>query len=65
MEIAIIRLKKNLKYLFIVEQLRGIRGNHSNDTWTSGDFRQLSSLLVSPLKNEKYRIISTNKLISY
>jgi hypothetical protein len=65
MEIVIIRLK-NIKYLFIVEKLRGITATlHGHHQEISGNFvvcRQLSSLLVSPLKNEKYRIISTKKL---
>jgi hypothetical protein len=63
------KAEKNLKYLFNVEQLRGITAMiHGHHQEISGNFvvcRQLSSLLVSSLKNEKYVIISTKNLISY
>ena len=54
MEIAIIRLK-NIKYLFIVEKLRGITATlhgHQQEILTGnfGVCRQLSSLQPLPLK---------------
>jgi hypothetical protein len=59
MEIVIIRLK-NIKYLFIVEKLRGITA--TLNAWaSSGDFAScfFYSLFLEKLK---YRIICTKKL---